>query len=208
MFKNRQDAGERLAQKLVAAYGGRNDVIVLALPRGGVVLGRIVADRLKAPLDIVVPRKIGAPGNPEYAIGAITETGEAVWNEPERLMAGDAYIAAAVAKEKAEAQRRLEKYRPGRSELDLHDRTALIVDDGIATGLTVRAALQTVRRLGAAKVVIAVPVAAAGTAAELGEVADDLVALMTPDELMSIGAYYSEFSQVTDDQVTALLAGR
>src|SRR3989344_8187005 len=129
MFKDRKEAGERLAQALMK-YKSAADTIVLALPRGGVVVGYGVARVLNLPLDIVVPRKIGAPGNPEYAIGAITEPGDAVWNEPERLMAGDAYIAAAVAKEKAEAQRRLEKYRPGRSELDLHDRTALIVDDG------------------------------------------------------------------------------
>ncbi len=204
MFIDRDDAGRQLAEKL-KKYGGRKDVVVVALPRGGVVLGRVVADALKAPLDIVVPRKIGAPGNEEYAIGALTEAGHAVWNEQERALAGDAYIERTVEAELAEARRRLDLYRSGLPPRDLKDRTVIIVDDGIATGYTIRAAIETVRSEGPARVVAAVPVAPPDSAEAVAKLVDEAVILETPALFWAIGSFYDEFGQVDDDTVIKLM---
>ncbi len=203
-FQDRQDAARRLAEKL-KEYRGRPDVTVIALPRGGVVLGRVVADFLDAPLDLVVPRKIGAPGNEEYAIGAITEEGDAVWNEAERAGAGESYVAQEVAKQSAEARRRLALYRAGLPPRQLRGRTVIIVDDGVATGHTLRAAIKTVRAAAPARIVAAVPVAPLDSAEKLRGEVDELVILETPQVFWAIGAFYDEFGQVEDEEVIRLM---
>ncbi len=203
-FKDREDAGRRLAEKL-RQYAGRKGVVVVALPRGGVVLGRIVADALKAPLDIVVPRKIGAPGNEEYAIGALTESGHAVWNEQERAAAGEAYVGKAVEKQLAEARRRLDLYRAGLPPRDLAGRTVIIVDDGIATGYTNRAAIATVRSEKPARVIAAVPVSPPDSAAVVERLVDEAVILEKPALFWAIGSFYDEFGQVDDETVIKLM---
>jgi predicted phosphoribosyltransferase len=167
-FIDRNDAGRKLANAL-AQYRGRKDATVIALPRGGVVVGAEVARELALPLDIVVPRKIGAPGNEEYAIGAITEAGEPVWDHQAVSLtdASEEYRAQTVERERAEARRRLTTYRGDRPPRDLKGKMVILVDDGIATGFTMRAAIQTIRAEGAKRIVLAVPVAAADSIAKL-----------------------------------------
>lgn len=204
IFRDRQDAARKLLPKL-ESYRGRPDVVVIALPRGGVVLGRIVADALGAPLDIVVPRKIAAPENEEYAIGAITETGEAVWNSQERARVADAYAEEVMNKEKAEAARRLKLYRRDLPPRDLRNKTVLIVDDGIATGYTMRAAIKTVKKERPKKIIVAVPVAPPDAPGELMAEADEVIILAMPPLFGAIGAFYRSFPQVDDDAVIGLL---
>jgi predicted phosphoribosyltransferase len=204
MFTNRRTAGEKLAERL-AAYEGAEGVIVVALPRGGVDTGRAVADALGAPLDIVVPRKVGAQGNPEYAVGAITETGHAVWNEEERRRADPAYLEKTMEAEKAEAKRRLETYRAGMPPRDLRGKTVILVDDGIATGLTMRAAVETVRSEGPSRVIVAAPVAPPESVEELASLVDEVVVLEKPPLFFAIGAFYADFDQVNDDDVIRLM---
>lgn len=204
VFLNRQQAAKELAKKLEALRGATK-TIVLALPRGGVVLGRVVADALALPLDIVVSRKIGAESNEEYAIGAITEKGDIVWNEAERDMTDKQYLARRVDEEKREAARRLAVFRKGMPPRDLKDKTVLIVDDGIATGLTIRAAIATVKAEGAKRVIVAVPVASSDIVAELKNEVDEMIAL-TDLTGGAIAGAYKTFLQVDDEKVIALLA--
>lgn len=204
IFRNREEAARKLAEAL-KRFSAHPDTVVLALPRGGVVLGRIVADALALPLDIVVPRKIGAPGNEEYAIGAITEAGDAVWNAAERARTSDSYVARVVAAERAEAQRRLKTYRLTDEPRDLLGKTVIVVDDGIATGLTMRAALATIRHEGAARVIVAVPVCPADTQQELSSTVDELIVLQSPEYFGGVGAWYEVFPQVDDETVVELL---
>lgn len=203
-FTDREDAGRRLAKPL-RRFARDAGAVVIALPRGGVVTGRAVADALRLPLDIVVPRKIGAPADPEYAIGAVTEEGDAVWNEHERREAGPSYIESALAKERAEARRRLDTYRAGMPPRTMKGKTVLLVDDGVATGHTMRAAIATVRRGGAARIVVAVPVCPPDSLALLEGEADEVIALETPAAFGSIGAFYDVFSQTDDATVIRLL---
>ena len=203
-FADREDAGRRLAKRL-SHYAGKPDTLVVALPRGGVVVGREVADALRLALDIVVPRKIGSPGDPEYAIGAVTETGEPVWNERERERADPSYIDAAVGRELAEARRRLETYRAGFPPRLFRGITVIVVDDGVATGYTMRAALATVKRERPAAVIVAVPVCPPDSRAVLEAEADEVVVLETPKMFGAIGAYYENFPQVDDATVIKLL---
>lgn len=205
LFANREEAGERLAAVLAEKYGRKKNAVVLALPRGGVVPGRIVADELGAPLDIVVPRKIGAKANPEYAIGAVAEDGEAVWNEAERRVEDPSYLDAEVAAQRAEARRRLATYREGLPQRDLKGKSVIIVDDGAATGLTMRAAIATVRAERPARITVALPVCPPDTVRVLAGEADDVVALRRPEPFHAIGAFYEEFSQVGDADVRRLL---
>jgi putative phosphoribosyl transferase len=204
MFVDREEAGRQLVQRL-KSYRGAKDTIILALPRGGVVTGCIVARALGLPIDVLVTRKIGAPGNEEYAIGAISETGVCVWNEKERSQTDQAYLEATVAREKLEAQRRLEVYRRGFPPRKLKGKTVLLVDDGIATGLTMRAAIATVRAEKAKRVIVAVPVAPAEILADIANEVDDLVALQTPAGFLSVGQNYRYFQQVEDQTVIDLL---
>lgn len=204
LFDDRKDAGEQLAKKLLAFKGATN-TIVLALPRGGVVVGRVVADALDLPLDIVVPRKIGAEGNEEYAIGAITEKGDAVWNEAERSQASMSYLERRMEEERQEAARRLAVYRQGRPPRDLQGKTTLLVDDGIATGLTMRAAIATATSEGAARTVVSVPVCPPDALKLMKQVADDVIVLQVPKYFSAIGAFYRTFPQVEDEEVIKLL---
>lgn len=204
MFQDRRQAGEELAQAL-RAYGHQPDVVIVALPRGGVVIGKVVADALGVLLDIVVPRKIGFPGQEEYAIGAITETGEVVWNEAERARVPGPYLETAIKREQAEAKRRLDAYRAGRPPRDLKNKVVIIVDDGVATGYTMRAAIRTVRAEGVKKIVVAVPLAPADTVEKLKGEVDEVIALQQPISFWAIGAHYQEFHQVSDGEVIQLM---
>lgn len=205
-FRDRKDAGRRLAEALKEELKGAEDVVVVALPRGGVVLGRVVADALGAPLRLVVPRKIGAPWNPEYAVGALVETGHVIWNEAERASGDAGSLAKIVEEEKREVRRRMEVYGKGIPPRDVKGKTAVVVDDGIATGLTMRAALASLRDEKPARLIVAVPVAPPETLAGMAGEADAFVILHRPAFLGAIGAFYDAFDQVTDDEVVALLA--
>lgn len=204
MFKDRKEAGKKLAQALTK-YQRVPDTIVLALPRGGVVVGYEVAHALELPLDIVVPRKIGAPGNPEYAIGAITETGEAIFNEVEVRRVDPAWLKAAMEGEKQEAQRRLTAYRSGPSTV-VKNKTVILTDDGVATGYTMRAAASSVKARQPAKIIVAVPHGAADSIATLRREADEVVVLEIPKVYFAVGAQYEEFAQTSDGEVIELLS--
>jgi putative phosphoribosyl transferase len=206
-FTDRVDAGERLAE--VLARRVQPPVIVLAIPRGGVVVGACVAARLNAPLDVVVPRKVGAPGNPELAVGAVAEGVEAIDEAAVRRLGLDmATVRAEVARQTAEVARRTAAYRHGRPPLELAGRTAVLVDDGVATGWTCVAAARFTRRAGAARVLVAVPVGPAGLAQRLRPAVDDVVVLQTPDPYLAVGQAYLRFPQVGDDEVLRCLEGR
>jgi putative phosphoribosyl transferase len=205
-FLNRSDAGRELAAQLVE-YAGRDDVVVLALPRGGVPVGYEAAAALGAPLDVFLVRKLGVPGHKELALGAIASGGVRVINEPvvESLGISEEVIEDVEAEERRELERRERAYRDGRPPLDLSGKTVILVDDGVATGSTMRAAVAAVRRLGPARVVVAVPVGAIDTCAELEQEADAVVCLATPEPFFGVGLWYEDFSQTTDDEVRELL---
>lgn len=203
MYADRQEAGRKLARAL-GNYKGQ-DTVVLALPRGGIVLGAEVADVLGAPLDVVLVRKIGHPYSPEYAIGAVVRGEEPVVSEDESP--DEAWLKKAAADEQQVNESRYDLYYGDEYEpVPLKNKTVIIVDDGIATGLTMEAAVQAVRRRGASRVVVAVPVAPDDSLAHLETLADEVVVLDDPkDFLGSVGAHYQEFKQVDDEEVRALL---
>ncbi|KPJ85008.1 hypothetical protein AMJ57_04725 [Parcubacteria bacterium SG8_24] len=203
-YADREEAGRRLAAAL-EDYRGAADTIVVALPRGGVVLGRVIADELGLPLDIVVPRKVGAPDNEEFAVGALAESGEVVWSEGDVARFDRDELERTVERERVEAQRRLETYRVGLPERVLRGKTVLLVDDGIATGLTMSAAVRTVRQEKAARIVMAVPVAAPDSARRIAREVDRSVILETPRFFAAVGQFYERFDQVTDEEVITLL---
>ena len=202
MFRDRTDAGRLLADA-IGSYAYLPDVIVLGIPRGGVVVAAEVARVLGAPLDIVVASKLGAPGNPEYAVGAIDADGRVTRDG--RLAVSEEYLVTVLEKRRAEIARRVAAYRGTRPPLNVQNRTVLLVDDGVATGLTVRAAIGYLRRHGAKRIVVAAPVMPPETAAALGEVADEIVALETPRNFSAVGQFYDDFSQTSDAEVIALL---
>ncbi len=205
MWHDRAEAGRDLAAELERrGYAGRDDVVVLGIPRGGVEVAREVADRLGAPLDIVVVRKVGAPGAPEFAAGAVDLDG-AVYDNPDARVSRE-WLERAAVPEHAEAVRRARAYRSGRGPLEVADRIAIVVDDGIATGLTAVAALHWLAGRGAARRVIAAPVMAPDTAVRLAREADEVVALSRPAGFAAVGESYRRFPQLTDDDVTRLLA--
>lgn len=203
-FKDRTEAGQRLAEAL-SELGGRANTVVLALPRGGVVLGRIVADALRLNLDLVIPRKIGAKFHEEYAIGAVTETGAEVWNKSEKAASDPNWLAEEVRRQKDEAKRRRELYLNGRQRISLKGKNVLIVDDGMATGLTMRAAILEVRSEKPESIVVAVPVAPPDTVEEIKRQVDRVVVLSEPAFFMAIGSFYDSFDQVEDEDVIRLL---
>ncbi len=206
-FPNRIEAGRQLAEKL-DKYTGRDDVIVLGLPRGGVPVANEVAKRLHAPLDVFIVRKLGVPGFEELAAGAIASGGVRVLNEAvmRSIPHADRAIEALTARETAELQRREQIYREGRPAPRLRDRIAILVDDGLATGATMRAAVKALRQCGAAKIVVAVPVGPPDTCHEIEEQADETLCLSTPEFFQAVGQYYDDFSQTTDEDVRELLA--
>jgi putative phosphoribosyl transferase len=205
VFKDRRDAGRQLGRRL-SVYATLRPVVV-ALPRGGVPVAAEIADRLDAPLDVIVVRKIGLPWQPELAIGAIAEGNVCVVNDAlleETGVSGDE-LEAAIARERVELERRVRAYRGERSPLRLDGRVVILVDDGLATGYTARAAIAQIRRRGAGRVVLAVPVAPEDIVATMDRVADEFVVLQTPPWFFSIGEHYEDFRQTSDDEVVACL---
>lgn len=207
MFIDRQDAGKKLAPHL-AKYKSKPNVLVIGLPRGGVVLAYEVALFLKQPLDVICPRKVGAPYNPELALGAITETGEGYFNEDliTNIGVSPKYLEAECAKEKAVAQRRLSLFRKNLPPLNFADKTVIIVDDGLATGATMKAAIQSIKGQKADYIVVAVPVAPPDTAAEIKAMCDEFICLDTPWGFQAVGQFYQIFGQTEDEEVVRLLA--
>ncbi len=205
-FPNRSEAGRQLAQKL-EKYAGRDDVIVLGLPRGGVPVAHEVAKHLRAPLDVFIVRKLGVPGFEELAAGAIASGGVRVINEDVMgaIPHADQTIEAVAARETAELQRREQIYRQERPAPELRDRFVILVDDGLATGATMRAAVKALRHQGAAKIIVAVPVGPPETCYEIEQQADETICLMTPAFFQAVGQYYEDFSQTTDENVRELL---
>jgi putative phosphoribosyl transferase len=203
-FHDRTEAGRLLARALLKYQA--QAVVVYALPRGGVVLGVEVAKHLQAPLDLVLPRKIGHSIDDEYAVGAVTETGDAVRNEREAATLDPRWLEEAIASARAEARRRRTLYLGSRPSVEAASKIAIIVDDGIATGLTMLAAIRELRRRSPARIVVAVPVMSAQIAPVLSGEADEIVSLHTPNIFLGgVGAYYANFEQVDDEEVMALL---
>jgi uncharacterized protein (TIGR00369 family) len=207
-FRNRSDAGRRLADRL--QFLRSEDVVVLGLPRGGVPVAAEVARALRAPLDVILVRKLGVPAQPELGLGAIGESGARVINPDVVRYAhvSEAQIAEVEQKERAELQRRAQRFRGDAPHESLAGRIAVIVDDGIATGSTARAACQVARALGAAAVVLAVPVAPPSTDRALRSDADEVICLEMPDHFQAIGEWYEDFAQTSDEEVVALLRAR
>jgi len=205
LFRNREDAGKKLAAAL-AQYGG-TDVVVLGIPRGGVVVANEVAKALGAPLDVVVTRKIGAPGEPEYALGAVTQDGEVIMDRQaaESLGASAAYLDDEVRKKREEVKKRLERLRPDVPSPELEGKVVIIVDDGIATGSSVGAAVISVKKRKPKEIVVAVPVAPAETKENLAREGVKVVCLETPGLFLAIGEFYGSFDQVEDREVKRIL---
>lgn len=206
-FRDRRHAGQMLAQAL-ARYAGRDDVIVLALPRGGVPVAFEVAQALRAPLDIFLVRKLGVPGQEELAMGAIASGGVRVLNDSimRMLLLDERDVEAVAAREQRELARRELAYRGGHPEPALAGKIVIVIDDGLATGATMRAAVAALRQRQPARVVVAVPVGAADTCALLRDEADEVVCLRRPEPFGGVGMWYDDFRQTEDDEVRALLA--
>jgi predicted phosphoribosyltransferase len=206
-FRDRRHAGRALALRL-SAYANRLDVIVLALPRGGVPVGFEVAEALHAPLDVFIVRKLGVPGHEEYAMGALASGGVRVLNDGvvRRLDISDAEIEEVTRSEQRELERRERLYRGGRPLPDLQGRTAVLVDDGLATGSTMLAAVRALKAQRAGRVVVAVPTAAPQTCEEMRSEADEVICATTPEPFRAVGLWYGDFSQTSDEEVRELLA--
>ncbi len=206
MFIDRRDAGIQLAQRL-KKYRGQKGVLVLALPRGGVVTGFEIARSLGAPLDVLIVRKIGFPGQPELAIGAVSETGAVVLNESIISSYGvsEDYVKKEISRQKEEISRRVKLYRKGESISELEGRIIILVDDGVATGATVKAAIATLKKEKITKLVLALPVGPPEAAAELKVMVDDFICLEVPAYFGAVGAFYEDFTQVSDDEVVEML---
>ncbi|WP_247007419.1 phosphoribosyltransferase [Halorientalis litorea] len=204
MFRDRRDAGERLADRLVSTDVAAD--IVLAIPRGGLPLGRPVADALDAPLDVVVARKLGAPDNPEYAVGAVASDGTVWLNDDAVARTGvdDDYLEREQAEQAEAAREKAERYRDGPAP-DLTDEVVVVVDDGVATGSTAFACIEQVRAAGADRIVVAIPVGPPDTVADLETVADEVVCLETPANFRAVGQFYERFDQVSDDEAVQYL---
>ena len=207
LFRDRAEAGQVLAGKL-ASYANRADVMVLALPRGGVPVAYEAARALNAPLDVFMVRKLGVPGQEELAMGAIASGGTRVLNEEvvAKLNIPEEVIASVAALEVQELHRRERDYRDKRPPPDVRGRTIILVDDGLATGSTMRAAVAALRQRGPARIVVAVPVGAPETCAEFQEEADEVVCACTPEPFHAVGIWYDEFAQTSDEEVRGLLA--
>ena len=205
-FRDRREAGRELAAAL-RPFAGRDDVVVLALPRGGVPIGYEVARALGAPLDVFLVRKLGVPGHEELAMGAIASGHVVVVNEPVVRALGipPAVIDRVAAREDLELERREKEYRGEHPPVPVAGRTVILVDDGLATGSTMRAAAQAVRQLGPSRVVVAVPVAAPETCDEFRNEVDEVICLFTPEPFHAVGLWYEDFSQISDEEVWELL---
>lgn len=206
MFTSREDAGRQLARKL--EHYRETDAVVLALPRGGVVVGYEIAKAFHFPLDIVVVRKIGHPSNPEYAICATDEKGMLLCNEEERGHIDAEWLKEEVERQRQEAARRLKVYRGNKEPVEIKGKTVIITDDGIATGLTMRLAIAAVKAQEPKRVVVAVPVASPEVARGIKSEVDEFIVLLPPEEFLgAVGAHYAEFDQTADEEVIRLLKG-
>ena len=210
MFKNREEAGGKLAEKIFKDLGvskRENEIVVFAIPRGGVVVGKELANKLKAPLDIIITKKIGAPGNPELAIGAVGPGGEEVIDEQlaARTGADEAYLKNQKLKIKGEIKRREKELRGGKPQPDFKDKLIILTDDGVATGATMLAAIEVLRQHQPKKVIVAVPVIARDTVSKIEAQADAVVYLEAPLMFFAVGQFYQEFPQTTDEEVRKLL---
>ncbi len=205
MLRDREDAGEQLADLLSDLKGG--NVVVLGIPRGGVEVAAVVARRLAAPLDVVIPRKVGAPGNPELGLGAVAEDVEVLDERLIRVLAvNETYLRNEIAAQQEEIARRSSAYRGDQPPVPLQGKVVVVVDDGVATGGTAVAALRWARARGAAKVILAVPVAPADAVRRLEQEADEVRVLATPEPFYAVGQWYDSFPQVSDGRVVELLA--
>ena len=207
MFRDRHHAGELLGDQLLE-YIGRSDVVVLGLPRGGLPVAFEIARRIAAPLDVFIVRKLGVPGHAELALGAIASGGIRVLNDDvvRHLPDASSVIAAVTEQETAELERREKLYRGDRPPPNLGGHTVILVDDGLATGATMRAAVAALRRRNIARIVVAVPVGAAETCRELKAEADEVICLSVPEHFYAVGQFYEDFSQTSDEEVRYLLA--
>ena len=206
-FLNRSDAGRQLAAELLPGYGGRSDVLVLGLPRGGVPVAFEIAVALDAPLDVLVVRKLGLPGHEEFGIGAIASGGVRVVDESVLRAYGvdSRTLEEITEREQRELERRERRYRDDRPFPALQDRVVILVDDGLATGSTMRAAVAALRAEGPREIVVAVPVGAPETCSAMARLADDVVCLMTPEPFYAVGLWYENFDQTDDDEVHDLI---
>ncbi|HEX2088516.1 MAG TPA: phosphoribosyltransferase family protein [Actinomycetota bacterium] len=207
LFRDRREAGERLAKALESLRG--RPVVVLGIPRGGVEIGAVVANALDAELDVVIPRKVGAPGNPELGLGAVAEGVQVLDDRLVRMLAvREDYLKREIEAQEEEIRRRSAAYRADRPPLNLSGKVAVVVDDGVATGGTAVAALRWAGAQGADKVVLAVPVAPKEAVKRLQREANDVHVLATPEPFYAVGQWYEDFPQVSDERVVELLAGR
>lgn len=205
VFRDRTDAGRRLADRL-AVYRGR-EIVVYGLPRGGVVVAAEVARALGAPLDVVVARKLGHPGNPEYGVGAITDDGKIALNRAEAGTIPSEWLGEEMAAQKIEARRRRELYLDGRPPVPVEGRAAIVVDDGIATGYTMEAAILSLRARRPSRVVVAAPVAPSTVVDRFCDLADEVVVAQALEIMVSVGQWYENFTQVEDEEVARLMRG-
>lgn len=205
-FRDRTHAGELLAQALMH-YKDFENGVVIGLPRGGIPVAYEIAKRLLLPLDIVCPRKIGAPFNPEFAIGAVTETGEGELNKAVIVESGvtDEYLEKTIEKEKKEALHRLTLYRSGLPERILAGKVVILVDDGLATGSTMKAAIRSIRSEGASQIIVAIPVSPPDTLEEVRKMVDEVVCLESPPFFQAVGQFYDNFNQTSDREVIELI---
>lgn len=205
MFVDRREAGQQLAEALSSLAD--EDVVVLGIPRGGVDVAAVVAEALHAPLDVVIPRKVGAPGNPELGLGAVAEDVEVLDQHLIRTLdVSEDYLRRKIADEREEIARRSALYRSGRPPVDLAGKVAVVVDDGVATGGTAAAALRWARAKGAKKVILAVPVAPGEAVRRLKDEADEIRVLATPEPFFAVGQWYRSFPQIADERVIELLS--
>jgi putative phosphoribosyl transferase len=208
-FRDRREAGQLLAEQL-SSLRGTQDLIILGIPRGGVVVAYEVAKALSAPLDVYITRKIGAPFNPELAVGAVASDGTLVLDHDliARVGASDDYIQTETERQRQEIERRMAAYRGARSAPDLQAKTVILVDDGVATGATVLASLRAIKQHQPARLILAIPVGPPDTIRLLSQEADRVVCLFTPEVFWAVGSFYSVFDQTTDAEVVQLLEER
>lgn len=206
LFSDRKDAGRQLEVRL-EKYQGQETVIVLGLARGGMVVASEVASGLRLPLNVVVVRKIGAPGNQELALGAISEKGDGIFNEEliDFLSVSPEYLKIEASRQREILQARLSLYRGKRTAPNLRDKTVILVDDGIATGASMRVAIQSLRHSGVKKIVLAVPVAAPDSLLKISKEVDEIVCLFSPSYFEAVGSFYRSFDQISDDEVVQIL---
>jgi len=209
IFPNRFEAGKQLADKLLETLDltSNSSLVVLAIPRGGVIIGSQLASTLKCPLEIIVTKKIGAPGNPELAIGAVGAVGEPVIDENlvARVGVDEAYLQSKIANLKSEIAKRIKEYHGDKPVINLKDKLVIITDDGVATGATMKAAIEIVRQENPQKIIVAVPVIAKDALKEIESLADEVVYLEAPDLFFAVGQFYQDFEQITNEEVKKLL---